>query len=1238
MWDEKGLYYLARIADSDPMKNATEGVDFSRSWRGDAVQLRMVVDPDLENEHQMHINLYHSTPEDKSYMIVHHGGLRTDPPYDKTGPARPDLQERLGDTMEAAGGQIQMKPWDNGQGYNIEAFMPWSYLRLNKKALKPGDQMILGWETLWAKPSLPGQTPESHQIHRLADGVKDASANRTFMFRARNDWGRVLISDRGKLDIAKAQQELQASSLAKLNDLSTVGAIPIAYTLPAEASNSEVTIAIDNAQGERVRNLFAQYPRDGSGTLTDWWDGLDDAGEPVEPGDYTAIVVDHAPFKLKLASTLYNAGTPPWSTIEKNVVWGSDHGAPSSISTFGNQVYVSFSMPEAGVGLDAYDLDGGIQWSSFNSATDLVATEDFLYTFEYNIWQKKFLISRIDPSSGRIIPFKSEDGSDTLALELDLMLPEGLTTNIGHGALQQITTDIIGFSNSVTIAYDGETLWLLVPHNGILKINPSSGVLEETRPIPDGLLSLRSRNDKVYGLFADKSLWRLDAEIQRDTHLLDLPEVTQPGRFGISQKEQRVAVADLASNQVFIYQLTEAEAKPVVIGQAQAGKERPGGVFDRDSVMAPAGVDFDAEGRLWVAEGTTGTHRTSVWNQDGSFADEFWGASPYGATHSYNLPHDATRFIALGTEFEVDYDIDPMVRKSEEKPLYYHPQLLSTQGTVHRYTAPDGSTHEFAVSSPGKNDQRALIIYRRDASGEFVPAAGLFPPIQNPVRRERTPFSQWIPDSPLPRAWVDYNGDAQAQPEEFTIEGLSFEPIYWSTGWVQPDMTILTPNLASYQLQEINKQGVPIYDFAAPKFLPNKIVTENKQGSTGTPIIDRAGNITDGIAYHTIDGRKGRYPNRFGRHDAPAAQRGLLIAPFRTNGVVEDVPGVGSVTMLQGDRGEWYLMSFDGLFLSAFFQDIKKELVMDETLIDGESFGGHFWRVTDGPKKGTVMLQSGKAAYYLFELIGLDGVRRQEIPLSITAEQIAEGQRLAAQALAQEVDFVEGPLVLQQVTELPSELPSPDLAKDAPLIAGQAFTLVQEPGNPDRWFKVSLLTDGSDLLALWQVADTSPWKNASDRFTHAFTGGDGVDLKFNTPGKGAIRLLTAPINGAPTAIFWQKHSETKKNSQTYVVGNNLANARNFDLVQILPEVELQTKTTADAYSVSMRVPLTSLGLDGQNLPKELLGLAGVIYSNSAGTNRAARIYWHDKATSMVNDVPTESGVEMERFGHIQIQP
>ncbi len=1235
MWDEKGLYYLARIADSDPMKNATEGVDFSRGWRGDAVQLRMVVDPDTADEHQMHLTLYHSTPENKSYMIVHHGGWRSNPPYDPTGPARPDLKEKLGSTMDSAGGEIVMKAWDDGRGYNIEAFMPWSYLRLTDEAFQAGDRLILGWETMWAKETAPGETPENKQVHRLADGVKDANANRIFMFRARRDWGSVVLSDKGDLDIASSQKALQASKLAKLSDLSTLGSIPIQYELPSAETEREVTIAIDNEAGERVRNLIGQYPRGGSATLTDWWDGLDDDGRPVEPGKYTAIVVDHEPFEIELRSTLYNAGTPPWANAKKNVIWGSDHGAPASVSTYKDQVYVAFSLPEAGMGLNAYQLDEGIEWCSFNSASDLVATEDYIYTFEFNFWQQKFLLSRVDSATGRLAPYQAEDGSQPLALELDLKLPYGLTTDL-IGSVRKTSEAIIDFVNGSSIAFDGSSIWLLVPDNGLYQVDPDTGELQSKGSIPEGLLSLRSRAHQLYGLYADKTLWSLDSQLLPQTHLLDIAALTTPGRFGISQDQTKAAIADLGTNQVFVYDLSKAEPQPIIIGQPRSGKERLGGVFDRNSVMHPSGLDFDSKGRLWVAEGTMDTHRTSVWNPDGSFADEFWGASPYGATKAYNIPHDASRYIVMGTEFEVDYGIDPTSKKSEEKPLYQHPQLKGTQGTVYRYEGKDGRIHEFAASAPNSNASRTIFIYRRGESGEFVPAVALLPAITDPIQRERTPFSEWIPDSPDPVAWVDHNGDGQPQPDEFITEGFDFGPVYWSAGWVRPDMTILTTDLAIYRIKGVNEHGVPIYDFAHPEQATNTVATYDKQGSTGTPVIDDAGNITNGITYHTIDGRKGSYPNRFGRHDAPAAQRGLLIAPFRTNGVVEDVPGVGSVTMLQGDRGQWFLMSFDGLYLSSFFQDIKGRLTMDETFIDGESFGGHFWRVSDGDRKGQVMLQTGKSAYYIFELLGLDSLRRQEIPLTVTEEQINEGMELANMSKPEESE--EAPLIIKHVKTLPQEAPSPELAKDVALMDGMPFTLVSESGNPDRWFKVSLMTDGQNLTALWQVADFSPWQNASDRFTHAFIGGDSVNLMFDTPDKGAIRLLAAPLDGEPSVVFWQKKAFHQENPQTYVVNNNPSAARHFEVVKRLPNAVVKARTAEDGYTVLMTVPLSELGLHGQHMVDEIKGLAGAIYSNSIGTNRSSRIYWHDKATTMVNDVPTESSVDAERFGTIQIQP
>lgn len=1215
MWDAKGIYYLARVHDTDPMKNATRGVDFARGWQGDSIQLRVIFDDRTKDEHQMHITIYPSTPDQRPYMIVKHGGFKAKPPYDETGPDRPDLAERFGPTMDSAGGRIAMAPWDDGKGYNVEAFMPWTYLRLNGQPLKPGDSFVFGWETMWAKPTPPDAEPDTGQQHRLADGVKDASANRIFMFRARNAWGKATISATGRLDITDQQRQLREQRLAVFSDLSTAGAIPIEYALPEGDAPREVTIAIEDSAGNRVRNLIGQYPRTGP-KVTDWWDGLDDDGKPVSPGRYTAIIVDHEPIEVELLTSLYNAGTPPWRTATRNVIWGSDHGTATSVATHGDDVFVGFSIPESGVGMSCYRVGQGLQWSSKNSAVDIAVGDGYLYTFDYVAWEKRFLFSRLDITNGKVVPFERNGGGQLPAVQINLpAAPDN------RAALARALAS--------SIAAGRDAVWLHIPEEAILKVHPETGEILEKRPLGD-IVSIRSQDRTLYAMRTDGAIWRMDDNLQPVEQVLKVQGVRQPGRFGVSPDAQRIGVCDLETNQVFVF--SRAGSTPVVIGNPLRDKDRPGGPFDRDDVLLPVAVAFDSAGHIWVPEGTDAIHRTSVWTADGKLHDEFWGSTAYGATMGWYFPHDAKRFIGRGVEFEVDYDVDLNVRKSNEKPLIYHPQLSHTSGVVRQYIDAQGRRHEFAINAPGINGEAAMVIYRRDARGQFIPAAGLFQPTTKRWRQSHNFLSQ-LPQSDKPAGWIDRNGNARVDADEI-VPNVQFQPIYWSTGWVRPDMTIFTNTMHTYAIEGVNEHGVPVYDFSRPQAVPNPIRTVSNQGSTGSPIMDSAGNVTDGIAFHTIDGRRGRYPNRYGRHDAPSAQRGVLIAPFRTNGVVEDVPGVGSVTMLQGDRGEWYMLSFDGLYITSLFQDLKTRVRMDETLIGGESFGGHFWRVEgDGPLAGRVLLQTGHTSYRIFEVKKLETIRRQELSLSVSAEDIRRGQEIAAAARSQSA---EPPLVLAQVSSLPSQAPDPRAARDAALVNGQPFTLVTERGNASRWFKVSMLTDGRELAVIWQVADDSPWQNAADNFAKAFVGGDAVDLKLLSPANGPIRVLAAPLNGQPQAIYWQQKADVKQNPQRYMVPNNPANARTFDVVKVLDSAQVDVKTSDRGYSVLVRVPLAAIGLDP--LPQEIKGVAGVIFSDPAGTDRQTRLYWHDKATTLVNDVPTESSLDVDRFGVISVQP
>jgi hypothetical protein len=260
-------------------------------------------------------------------------------------------------------------------------------------------------------------------------------------------------------------------------------------------------------------------------------------------------------------------------------------------------------------------------------------------------------------------------------------------------------------------------------------------------------------------------------------------------------------------------------------------------------------------------------------------------------------------------------------------------------------------------------------------------------------------------------------------------------------------------------------------------------------------------------------------------------------------------------------------------------------------------------------------------------------VRKQQISLKIDSAQIEQGQRLAAAARGAGNPEPEA-LTVKKIDRLPTQPIAADLANDEALIAGVPDVRVQERGNPSRWFRTALAHDGRDLVVAWQVADPSPWKNSAGQFTHAFIGGDCVDLKLDVPGRGPVRLLVAAVGGKNTAVYFQKTAEAKDNPTTYSVANNVANSSTLDIVRRASNAKITVQSGMTGYTVLLTLPLADLGLQpGQ----QLRGVVGTIYSDPSGTNRAARLYWMDKSTDLVSDVPSESRIDTTRFGPITVE-
>jgi len=310
-------------------------------------------------------------------------------------------------------------------------------------------------------------------------------------------------------------------------------------------------------------------------------------------------------------------------------------------------------------------------------------------------------------------------------------------------------------------------------------------------------------------------------------------------------------------------------------------------------------------------------------------------------------------------------------------------------------------------------------------------------------------------------------------------------------------------------------------------------------------------------------------------------------------------------------------------------------VTLDETFIGAESFGGYIWR--DMPT-GDILIQLGAPSYRIMKLNNLETCEKVQVKLDIAEKDIRASADVVAKRQQSEVREPDN-LRIARTRNFPTA-PAPVMqALSAPLIQGAPDVRVVEKGNPAQWFRFAMVHNDKDLAVQFQVADPSPWMNAAGSFTHAFTGGDAVDLQLDVPGRGPVRILGANVSGKPTVVYWQLNSETEENPTTYVVGNNLRSAVKFPVVKTLTNATLKVEKGFTSYTCLLTVPLEDIGLKiGKDVPKDLTGIVGVIYSNPAGDNRAARLYWHNKKTGMVSDVPSEARLTPQEWGPIALDP
>ena len=1075
--------------------------------------------------------------------------------------------------------------------------------------------------------------------------------------------------------------------------------IPIHFTL---AQPSYVTLVIEDAEGKRVRNLVSET-RFPAGENTAWWDGTDDTGrdrdaakhglyhipgEPVAPGSYRVRGLFRKELELRYEFSVYNPGNPPWETADKSGGWLTNHTPPQATvfvpgdksPTGQPMVYLGSAVSEGGAGLAWVDLEGhkigGRGWIGGNwTAAPFLARDagakalPDIFAYVGATWTA------------------STDNRDKTHGELRLT---GLTAQQDKAVLKYPFS-----AASPEEGHEDDNSWI----NQLGGIAVHDGTIVASMRKLGKLLLVDARGGKVIGEIPLTSPRGLEFDSQgrllvlSETKLLRL--ALNPAAPGALLKPEIVVSAGLldpqgitcdAQGQIYVSDRGESNQVKVfspagklvrTIGHAGPPKT---GLYDPEHMNRPQGLAIDSKQQLWVAENDFQPKRVSIWTLDGKLIRSFYGPGRYGGGGTLD-PRDKTRFYYDGIEFKLDWktgtsepkaiiyregidDLKTQFRAGPpETPIYFKDRQYLTNC----YNSSPTSGHPLAtiwelrnnvavpVSSMGRANDWELL--KEDGFRERWPA-GLDP------KGDRSKNSALF-------TWSDLNGDGRVQPGEVTI-------IKASTGGVtvMPDLSFIIARVddraVRYAPNHFTDKGVPVFDIAAGETLASG--SQNPASSGGDQALVHPDGWTllttapQPLAKEGFGGLKNNtplwsypsvWPGLHASHEAAVPDRpGEVIGSTRLLGgfITLAAPGEKDHEVLwciNGNMGDAYLFTADGLFVSQLFQDSRTgkpwtmpmaergTLLNDLTLHD-ENFFPTISQTSDGK----VYLCNG-SRMSLVRIDGLDSIHRlptAELKVTPANLQAAAAWRVQAE---QERQRARGTGTLTVA-----------IRKIAPVVDGKLddwtnadWAVIDRRGTAANFnsdskpydITAAVAISGDRLFAAFRTQDPELLKNSGETPNAPFKTGGCLDLMFGLnsaadakrtkPVAGDERLLITQFKGQTHALLYLAVVPGTKDPVPFSSPWRTITLDRVDdvsaQVQLAMTVEKDDKGKPKAAFYEISIPLTALGLtaaEGQSIKGDI----GILRGN--GFQTLQRVYWNNKATGITADVPSEAELTPALWG------
>jgi hypothetical protein len=620
----------------------------------------------------------------------------------------------------------------------------------------------------------------------------------------------------------------------------------------------------------------------------------------------------------------------------------------------------------------------------------------------------------------------------------------------------------------------------------------------------------------------------------------------------------------------------------------------------------------------------------------------FYGPGRYGGGGSLD-PNDKTRFYYDGMEFQLDWKTGASVPvnvflrpDTNSLPL---PDGYGASGIPE--TAIYANNRQYLTNAFNSNPTHGTPIATIWMMRENIarPVAALGKTADWKVLQGRQ-FKAARPDGDSMFVWSDLNVDAQMQPGE-----VQFWRAKGGSVTVGRDLSFVASRVderaVRWKPTRFSDAGIPIYDSKSGETLASGTQTSPSSGGDQAIVGNDGWSILTTaplpLSAYGIGGAKGgqtlwsypsMWPGLHASHRAPLATfPGQLLGTTRLlgNTIKPNAGSAGEIWGINGNKGQVYLFTTDGLFVATLFKDsrttswnfpvAKIGMRVDEASLQEEAFFTTMTQTPDG-----VWLQAG----FFGNIVRVDGLEKIE---RLPSSTIQVTSQLLAQARSYNLKQEES---RQGSSSTKAESLVVAIRANAPVVDGKMDEWKDAAFAPiDERTSAALAVSGNRLFAAFKTGDAKLLQNSGESVPLLFKGGGALDLQLGSI-DGGLRLLVAQVGGKTRATLYRPNVPGTASAKVKFSSPN--RTLEFDRVD---DVSAQITLANDGKGFyEMSVPLSLLEWKAA-AGTTIRGDVGILRGN--GFQTLQRVYWSNKASGLVSDVPGEAELTPNLWGTFELK-